>query len=518
MSWAGWASPAWLGALGLLAVPIAVHLLSRGRQRRVRVGSVRWLAPAATARARRMRLARRGLLALRCLVLALVAAALAGPRLTFPAGPGARDWVLVAPEVAAERGRLEAANREPYARLDALLAGGAPLRWLAPGAGAGELATPPPAPAADSWSLVQEASRAAPPAVAFEVFALDRAASLRGARPQIDRQVVWHAVVDPAPNRWIERAVPLAGSRLAVFVGESDPAGTRYRRLDVAAGAAARDGELEVAVEDGPEGRRAFVIGGGSLAADDALAVPQREPPGAAILFAAERAADAAYVQAGLEAVRDSGAVALGAVRPLALGAAAAEPSRQDLGGPEPAALVFWLSPDPVPAALRESVTAGGVLVSDQLARSEPCDCVVRPLAGGLPVRFDRRGDPDPPLAAAAALWEDRHGRPLLEAERLGDGAWLRLHSRFHPAWTDLVLSPAFPAWLLELASDASPAASARIAPSDRRAAPDQATPRRAAAGAAAPDAPGAQTGRWLWLGAAALLALERRVAAGTPA
>jgi hypothetical protein len=520
LQWLGWASPGWLGALGLLAVPIAIHLLSRGRQRRVAVGSVRWLGPAPTARARRVRPSRWWLLALRCLLLALVALALAAPQLKLRAGSGTGVWALVSPTVAAQRQRLEPLDPEVYAQLDSVLAAGSSLRWLAPGVAGGELDDPPPQAAADSWSLLHEASREAPPATAFEVFTLDRAEDLRGARPALEHAVTWHAVVDPGANRWIERAVPLGDGHLAVSVGTSDPAGTSFERFEIApedaigSGAEPRPGISGISVESGPSGRQVALADGGTVAADDSVIVPDSSPVDVTILAAPGRIEDAGYVRAAIEAVRDSGAVALGSVRRIEVDPAGVEALAMTASSAE---LVFWLSPDPVPAALRESRRTGGILVSDALDRSERCDCVVRTAPGEAAVRFDRRGDADKGAGATAALWEDaRHGA-LLEAERLGAGSWVRLRARFHPGWTDLVLSPSFAAWLLDVVREVAPAVSARVAASDRRSAPAQAAPREAGVVMQAPRYQRGQTRqgeRWLWLAALGLLAYERRLAA----
>lgn len=526
LQWAGWGNPAWLGALGLLGVPIAIHLLSRGRQRRVAIGSIRWLAPAETARARRVRPSRWWLLALRCLILALVAAALAAPQLKLWAASAPRSWALVSPVVAAERQRLEPLNREAYARLDHLLTAGSTVRWLAPGVPAGTLDDPPPAAGADSWSLIQEASRDAPPATTFEVFALDRAEDLRGVRPALDRAVAWNAVVDPEPNRWIERALPLTEGRLAVYVGTSDPGGTRYERFETGSpagrtGAASiqeSDGQVEdgpagLTVESGPEGRRVTLASGGTVVTDDAVVVPDTPPADVAILSAPERAEDASYVRAAIEALRDSGAVALGAVRGVEIGRVDLD---EQITIAKTAQVVFWLSPEPVPAALRESRRAGGVLVSDALDRFEECDCAVSISPSESAVRFDRRGDVEPGAAAGVALWEDERLGALLDAQRVGAGSWLRLHARFHPAWTDLVLSSAFPAWLLDVVRVVSPVVSARLPASDRRSAPGEGAPReQVAAPSGETEENSRESERWLWLGVFGLLACERRLAVG---
>ena len=68
----------------------------------------------------------------------------------------------------------------------------------------------------------------------------------------------------------------------------------------------------------------------------------------------------------------------------------------------------------------------------------------------------------------------------LLE-QSLGSGRWLRFASRFHPAWSDLVLSPAFPEWLRGLLRRAGGDATSELPASDRRADGGQGKPAIAA-------------------------------------
>src|SRR5688500_1139817 len=123
-------APLWLAGLLALLLPIALHLLGRGRPPRVELGSVGLLTAGAVRVPRRARLQRPLLLALRCLLLAALAVALAGPRLRASRAAAAEPsaWVFVEPgmasaTVAAAIARSRSAG-SPRVEVEA--------RWLAP--------------------------------------------------------------------------------------------------------------------------------------------------------------------------------------------------------------------------------------------------------------------------------------------------------------------------------------------------------------------------------------------------
>jgi hypothetical protein len=88
----------WTMLLGFaaVAIPIVIHLLNRRRARVVDWGAMQFLLASLTAQNRRIRLEEMLLLALRCLLIALVVLALARPLL--PSRPGV-PWALVLPAI-----------------------------------------------------------------------------------------------------------------------------------------------------------------------------------------------------------------------------------------------------------------------------------------------------------------------------------------------------------------------------------------------------------------------------------
>ena len=170
------AAPAWLAALGALAVPLAIHLWSHRARRPIRVGSIRLLAGVPPAARRAVRLRDPWLLALRLAMLAALALSLADPYWA-PRGPRAGTWALLSTEALADR-----------ALIDSLRAAGAERRPLEDGG------------LPNYWSLLAEADRLAPPGTRFLIAAPLVADRFRGSRPAINAPVTWREVGAEAPR------------------------------------------------------------------------------------------------------------------------------------------------------------------------------------------------------------------------------------------------------------------------------------------------------------------------------
>lgn len=476
-------SPVWLAVLAAAAVPVLLHLISRGRYRRVRVGSVRLIPGNPARRGRRFRPSQLLLLAVRCALLAALALALAQPRSLRPLATGGEHpgWILASPEALALRERLEPENRSAYARLDRLVADGAELRLLAAGAPRVTAELPGPDDRPDDWSLLREADALAAAGVPFHVLTVDRVAALRGERPRLARRVEWDALRPAGLNRWIEAVGAPESAGIPVVVGTSDPDGTYFRP------------GRESPEPDGT----VTLVDGGLRGDDDSARVPATVRVG--VVHDPDRSPDADYVRAAVAAV--AGVTTI----PMAIAAAG------------PFDIRFHLSAGPVPADWLETLAGGGILVSDGTGERSACDSRVQP-AGGTPFR-SRLHSPAPPTEPpGAVIWADELGHPVLDVVRVGDGLWYRLHGRLDPRWSDLPLGPALPAWIASLAAPLVRPASAGLPASDlRRAAPAQRLPATSVADGR-PPLPARWPEHAAWLLVLGLLALERALAARSAA
>ena len=173
--------PAALAALGALLLPLLVHLARRSEQRPTDFAALRWLRRKPRPR-RRIRFDERWLLALRLLLLALIALWLARPVLQGSASE--RPWTVVLPGVDPASLRTDADER-------------ADMRWLAPGFPA--IDTPAPGRPVPVASLLRELDASLPPAVALTVIVPAWFDGADGQRPRLSRAVEWRVLARAPP-------------------------------------------------------------------------------------------------------------------------------------------------------------------------------------------------------------------------------------------------------------------------------------------------------------------------------
>jgi hypothetical protein len=492
----------WLAALGALALPLALHLLGAGHERRVAVGSVRLLRAAATRRGRRLRPSDLPRLLLRCSLLASLALALAAPRWHGRSERAATaPWVLADPRLLGPQG----AERAPLAgRLEELRRQGAVVRALAPGlppeVAAGAPAGPPP----DLWSLLREADARAPAGAPVHLLVFDRADSLRGRRPALARPVEVLAAPESGENRWIESARRRSDGSLQIVVGGSAAAGTSFERLSLDAGASLAG----LVVERAGQEWLARLSSGGDDGADDAVRLARPEVAAIVLRSSPRRAREAAFLRAGLEAAAHASGLELAI---LAAGAESATP-------PGSAGIQFLLDVE-ASAGDEAWLRRGGWRVAEAPAARTECEAQADLALGprGVPVRLRRCAPREAEDAAARAplapLAVDGRGRPLLTARRVGRGLDLEMRVGLSPADSDLVLHGAFPAALAALLEARWPAPTAARAASDRRSAGVALMEPERAASSSVPtrEAPASPRPESLaWLAVALLFAAER--------
>jgi hypothetical protein len=479
------AASAWLWSGLALAVPIALHLLGRGRGARRLWPSVRLLRETGLASGARWRPSQPWLLLWRCALLGTVTLALAEPWiaprvrsgtlwLVEPGGEGAEavqgrqmPGREAGPGEEAVRGRRMPGREAGPARARPE-SGEEAVRYLAPGLPSSiPAATAAPSGAPDLWSLLAEADAVSPPGLDFKVLARPRLGALRGSRPALGRAVAWYApgaaAIDAAPGVAMSGSAGGAGSGGSVASdGSTGPAGS--------AGPVGSGGPAVSGGPTGPAGSAGGAGSGGSAASDgstgpagpassavSALAPPRRVRLRLLIAAAPGRAADAAALRAGL----GRGAEALGW-------------TIEDAAGAPAAGLLASLGQEP-PAGWAVRVERGATLLRDEMEELHACASLVATRCCGGFERWQCGGE-----ASGQALWRDGAGRAVLARSALGRGAILRFAGRFAPGgagWS----SGAFAALLREAFGDPfAAAAETSIA---------QALPeRRPALGASDPD------------------------------
>jgi len=99
---------------------------------------------------------------------------------------------------------------------------------------------------------------------------------------------------------------------------------------------------------------------------------------------------------------------------------------------PQGAHAIAWLVPGPLPAAMRERLARGAVIL---LASEAPIDG----------------------LGPATPLWRDAYGRPVVEGGGFGQGRWRRFARPLDSETMPQLLAPDFPTRLAALLTDPSP-------------------------------------------------------------
>lgn len=208
--------PVGLLALAALALPLLLHLVRRDEQRPVDFAALRWLSARVRPR-RSLRFEEWLLLALRLLIIALLALLLARP--VLPAGGGTTPWIVAAPGVAA------AALRDAAATTDGAQA---ERRWLAPGFPALDAAdaTHGPQPVA---SLLRELDMRMPAGAPLVVLVPQVLEGVDAERPRLSRPVDWRVLGAgiPPPSADAHGGARDTPPRLQV---RGDGTGARYLR------------------------------------------------------------------------------------------------------------------------------------------------------------------------------------------------------------------------------------------------------------------------------------------------
>ena len=511
-------NPSLLPLLALL-VPLAIHLWNRRPGREVAVGSLRWLAAGANRRLRNLRLEQLWLLLLRVALLAVLAAAVAGPAWRQPQPPG-RGQVLVSPELAGQ-GVLTAVRP----RIDSLRRRGYALRWLSRGLPlvpaaawrADSLSQPRPATSSavanDTFFYEQRIWQAADTFAGQPLYVLtsDRLAAMQGTHRPLPPGITWQTLPILTESSWLQDAAA-TGDSLHLLIGHSNERQTTFRKARVVqpqlnqllAGSGLPALRYTLTKSHQPQiqtlvaGTDSSQASAGVPVHSAALRVWVYTSPG--------YAADVRYLRAALRAA----SIGL----PVRFSLTVASTLPDTVYAPE---WLFWLSRTPVPPVWLGSVRRGLHLwqAPPGLGTTDTTLLVAPGLADEIPPTIWRRTDLSAPNGTTI-LWADAQGRPVLTRRALGQGAIYQASTRLNSEWNTLPDNPTLPALLLDVLqpTPTGPALARLLAHDQRRLDITQLpTARRGAAGTVPPAFRLLDLRPWLVLLAGALLALERWLA-----
>jgi hypothetical protein len=391
-------NPAGLWLFGLLAVPVIVHLLERGRRRVVLMGSLRWIEPLSPPRWSRWRLNDLWRLLLRLALVSALVLAVSGFA-WVPAASRVVTWVLVDPAA------------DPAAAAEWLASSGADatlgeanreVRMLLPDfpawrvSRAGNVAATSAAPL---YSLLAEADRALPPGPVV-VIAAEGAHRLGWRRPTLSRPVQWHSV--PAAM------VIDTDSRRGEPRGPSVP--------DVAPG--------------------------------------ESPSPRTVTIMHVARPADARRMQAAVDAwsavAPGEYRVSVVALTPGTQPDADADQAIATLPSPS-AEWILWLGDGTLPALVERRLAAGATVLTDSPPVAGGDAQSVAFLPGAETITIARYADPS---SDAAPVWRGTRGEVLLTQRAVGEGTLYRFLGEFSSRSSALMHEATFPERLLAVLSE----------------------------------------------------------------
>jgi len=436
----------WFSLLALL-IPLAIHLLSRKPGKTIKLGSIRFLENSNRHRLQGFKLSELPLLLMRLALLAMLALLLAQPRWLTAEGESEQrqhGWILVAPEV------LPIVRDTRLATdLDSLAAAGHERRLFASGFPPLELDTSPATSAEDGnyWSLLREVETRLPVDAPVWIFSSSRLAAFRGERPARRKNLHWRTVFFSSSNSWIHEVRAKGSDSLLMVLGYSEAQRTHFSRHALPISrqpkiiANEKMPDLEILPKLGGRALTLRLLEEDANLQDNHFSIElSNNSPGVKIFYDDERRHDAEYVRSAVEAAAEFAGLSIHS---------SSEKIRADTRFDEPSAVIFWLSGEPAPSPIMESVDEGLILIKDAATQEyQPLESAIAAEGLAEPFRLWRR-------AAAhqrgIALWKDGFGVPLLECELKGEGRYYRFHSRFHPQWNELVLRREFPEWVLSI-------------------------------------------------------------------
>ena len=491
-------APYFLFAASALLIPIAIHLWNKRQGKTVKIGSLRWLEASASQRWSSVKLNNVWLLLLRCLILLLLAFALAQPVLVRPPkAPQMQKAVYIGQELL----YTAAARQQIQPTVDSLLQRGYRLHLYTPGftALSREQWQQHSHSAKDSvlessanyWALLPALAEKHQPQDSVWLFTSDQQRFFAGTRPAaVPGYIRWIPVSSEASAVWLQAAVQTSPDSLLLVIGKSTRDGITYsRHLTPAAANSIVVGNQQLLLQ-----RRADTLQAVWPDKRTSQVRVQTAPMRIAILAEEAQQPEVRYLQAAISAISH--------YTRIPMHTAAAQDTAADW--------VFWLRSDAVPPQLQQQVAQQGLQLWVQPATEPTATQAHLPATAGENVAVHQLHKATG-SQAQHPIWTTDTGEELLTVQPKGKGHIYYFRSAFQPAWSDLGQSPQLPELLLPLLFPRQRATTYDVRALDER----QLKP---APQAVSPTAPVAEAGYmpllpWFVLAAFILFLVERTIA-----
>jgi len=425
----------WLLAASAILLPIAIHLWNKRQGKTVKVGSLRWLEASASNRWSSIKLSNFWLLVLRCLILILLAVALAQPvwEHQAPKQPGAKA-VVVGEEL------LSTSALAPIKpTIDSLLQRGYTLHKYTP-----ELEQIPH----EAWEQISSRTQDSLMTCKYNYWSLlplltskyknaqdsvllftsDQQQYFAGIRPEaMPRHIRWVPVATDKSITWLQSAIQTSPDSLLLILGHSSREGTSYSKYKTAAAAQRVNlpGNQQLYLQRQQDTLQATLSGNSSKVK------VQIEPLQVALLSDEAQQAEVPYLRAAIQAISSYTSL------PIQI--------KTDTTGAD---WVFWLRSEPLPESINQQVKQG-LQVWVQPGQKPESIKTSLPGAGSTTINVHQLSQQPP--QQQNQLWTASNGEPILYAEAIGLGNVYTFRSGFSPAWSELGQSAQLPELLLPI-------------------------------------------------------------------
>ncbi|NDK54974.1 BatA domain-containing protein [Pontibacter fetidus] len=428
-------APYFLFAAAAIVIPIAIHLWNKRQGKTVKVGSLRWLEASASNRWSSIKLTNFWLLVLRCLILILLAVALAQPVWEHQAQKQKEAKAIVIGEELLYTSALKPIKPT----IDSLLQRGYSLHSYTPDFKQlsqeewQQISNRTQDSLVNSnynyWGLLPAlAAKYKLPQDSVLLFTSDQQQYFAGTRPEsISQHIQWIPVATDKSITWLQAAIQIKPDSLLLILGHSSREGTHYSKFKTAASAQTialpRNQQLQLKHQQ--DSLEAIISGSSNKVKIRTSALQ------VAIFTDEAQQPEVQYLKAALQAISNYTGFPF-----------------QFKADTTQADWVFWLRKDELPESIAQQVNNGLNIWVQPGQKPQPVTTHITGI-GSTTIKVHQLSQLQP--QQQNQLWATANGEPVLYSDNYGKGKIYTFRSGFAPAWSELGQSAQLPEMLLPL-------------------------------------------------------------------
>jgi hypothetical protein len=424
-------NPHWLFAASAIFIPIAIHLWNKRQGKTIKVGSLRWLEASASKQWSSIKLNNILLLLLRCLILLLLAIALAQPVWQHKAqSPQSSKAVIISEEVLYSK-----ALSSIKPTVDSLVNKGYALHLFTPKLEQipqtdwGNIRDSLVTAKTNYWSLLPILSeKFNHPQDSIVLFTSDQQQYFSGTRPVLlPKHIRWIPIAIEDNTTWLQAAIRTAPDSLLVMLGHSSREGSTYsKHLIISRAQEINFNNQRIQLQHNPDTLFA------TIAKHKSKIAIQKEPVQIALISDESHQEEVRYLKAAIKAIRNYTGV------PINISADTTNGN-----------WLFWLHNEEVPKSVTQKVKKG---LNVWVQQSQKPKAVKAHLtsSGNTTFKIHNISALEQPKASYPLL-TTVNGEDVLTYKPIGKGNIYTFRSGFGPTWSDLGQSAQLPELLLPL-------------------------------------------------------------------